>query len=181
MLNGMTTWLRAANPAGRITDIDTARRAARWASISLVGSAMQNAYSLVFTPTDKADLRELMMLTEGPVSREQGAANLVLYDRIADVVLVANMVISVIAVICVLGLAVFQWKRPNRVIPLLALLMFAIAAATWIKTFLDPYQRVLVEAPSNTAHLLIAIVLAVPCIAAYRGASQYSKLLGAKA
>lgn len=178
MLKFVRDCLEAVNPFARHPTLAKARLAARLGAVALIGTALQSVVSTVFLRANADEIKSLLMRAEGPVSLEKAAANEVLYSQISPVLVMLFWGVTVLTVgVCVL-LAWVQWHKLTKIIPLLYLGLSVLGLVVAIKTSMDPNLRVLALDSASSGQALMALLLAVLMVSAYRGASQYHALQG---
>ena len=170
--------VREFNPFAKFSNAQEAHRAARLGAFPLIGSAGQSIISTLFLRSDPEDLKALMIKAEGPVSLEAAVVNETLYTQVVPLVTMMLWVVTVVTVVLCAVLAWVQWRMATKIIPLLYLLVFALSLLSFVATLADPNLRMLAMDVGSVAMTIVAVLLAVLMLGAYRGASHYHALQG---
>ncbi len=180
MLKIVRDGLRIVNPLAKHSTLAEARMAARLGSLALVGTALQSLVSSLIQRSDQDEIKNLLIRAKGSVSFEQAAANEVLYAQLAPMIVALLWGVMLVTVAVCAVLAWVQWHKLTKIIPLLYLGVSALGLAMALRTLMDPDVRVLAMDAASSSQTLMAVVLAVLMVSAYRGASQYHVLKGAR-
>ncbi len=152
-------------------------RLASWALV--VGAIASFARYWINLPT-KAQMLDRMSDVRGPVTLEEAGVDLLLFEKVAEIMRWVGAGIMVVTVAGMIGLAVWQWKRPGWVIPLLFLVLTLAGVATVLSAMMQPtYRSALLDSGYQFSWVL-NLILALVMIAAYRGGRIYHKLRDVK-
>lgn len=159
---------------------EQARIHARLASGVLAVSAMASTIRYWATLPTEAEMLERMRDVRGPVTLEEAGVDMVLFEKLAEIMRWVGAGITLITVVAMLILAVWQWKRPGWVIPLIFLVMTLAGIALVLSAVMQPSYRSALMDTVNHLNWSLNLILAVVMIAAYRGGRIYHKLRDVK-
>ena len=153
---------------------------ARLASVVLVLSALASTIRYWVTLPTKAEMLDRMRDVRGPVTLDEAGVDLVLFEKIAEIMRWVGAGITLTTVAGMLALAVWQWKRPGWVIPLIFLVMTLAGIVLVLSAMMQPSYRSALTDSVNHLNWALNLILALVMIAAYRGGRIYHKLRDAK-
>ena len=155
---------------------EQARLHARLASGVLAVSAMASAIRYLLTIPTKTEMMERMRDVRGPVTLEEAGVDLVLFEKLAELMRWVGAGITGFTVVVMIGLAVWQWRRPGWVVPMIFLVLTLAGIALVLSAIMQPSYRSALLDPVNLFSWGLNLILALVMIAAYRGGRIYHKL-----
>lgn len=155
---------------------EQARIHARLASGVLAVSAMASAIRYLLTIPTKTEMMERMRDVRGPVTLEEAGVDLVLFEKLAELMRWVGAGITGFTVVVMIGLAVWQWRRPGWVVPMIFLVLTLAGIALVLSAIMQPSYRSALLDPVNLFSWGLNLILALVMIAAYRGGRIYHKL-----
>lgn len=153
---------------------------ARLASFALVIGAVSSFVRYWVTLPTKAQMLDRMRDVRGPVTVEEAGVDLVLFEKVVEIMRWVGGGMMALTVIGMNVLAVWQWKRPGWVIPMVFLVMTLAGVAMVLSAIIQPSYRSALMDIGNQLVWALNLILALVMIAAYRGGRIYHKLRDAK-
>jgi len=169
----MTDWVRASNPTAPITSEAEAIAAARASAIAIFLGVIWGIVGIIYLMTAGQAMMEAAMA--------QAAADAPEMAGMTGLMTQAALWVSVGFVVIQLALGLFQWARPNIVIPIIFLLLVGFGLVSGVFGLIMAGQEGMPESAAAPAWqiwggLVILVVQVVLHIAGIRGASKLDKL-----
>lgn len=170
----VSLWLRAANPFTPPRGMAEAQRAAKVGGLVLGVEALSGGASSLRMAADPGYFRNLMsrQFEQMQLPAEQLEFQMMIVEAMRPMM----MLFSIVFVVLMVGVAVVQWRKMTRIIPIIMLAYVAysiLATLGFLVAGLYPAGVFDGWALFNWALFLI---LLPPLIAAYRGATALEKL-----
>lgn len=174
----MSSWIKALNPLDAPTTEPDAKQKARASAVALVISAVHGAIGVALLAANMETMRAAMVEAAAAQSAGQPAESAAMMQSMVGGAADAMPWIAGAIVVIQLGLAFWQWAKPNIVIPIIFLLLTAyglISSLTKVQLGVD----MSVSAASPLWYVIlgmIGIVLAALFhISGIRGAAALGK------
>lgn len=149
---------------------------ARMASVALAITALASTIRYWVTLPTEAEMLDRMRDVRGPVTLEEAGVDLVLFEKLTEIMRWVGAGITFISVAVMIVLAIWQWKRPGWVIPLIYLVMTLAGIVLVLSAMMEPSYRSALMDTVNHINWALNLILALVMIAAYRGGRIYHKL-----
>lgn len=156
--------------------LSQAKTVARMGAVAIAIDAAFNAVRYVLTKPSKAEVMEQMQIIRGPVTLEQAGVDQIMFERMAGIAQWVGAGITILTIVVMIALAIWQWKKPGWVIPLVFLIYILSGVAMVLTSLTNDLVRETLLVWSNLAGWALNLVLAAVMLAAYRGGRIYQQL-----
>lgn len=150
-----------------------------WLGCLAVGiRGIYTLFAFVFLRPSGEEVVAQLRQVRGPVTLDEAAIDQVMFERVADVFVWISGTMTGVVILISVGLGVWQWRRPNAVMPLICLGIIGFSTLLMAYGMMNEHVRAAAFDAHNLVLLAIKPVLAVLLIAAYRGGrfcQQYRK------
>ncbi|QQQ19412.1 hypothetical protein JIP62_04740 [Brevundimonas vitis] len=174
----MSSWIKALNPLDAPTTEPEARQKARASAVALVISAVHGAIGVALLAANMETMRAAMVEAAAAQSAGQPAESAEMVQSMVGGAADAMPWIAGAIVVIQLGLAFWQWAKPNIVIPIIFLLLTAYGLLGSLGT-VQLGMDASVSASSPLWNLILGIIVmvlgAVFHISGIRGAAALGK------
>lgn len=174
----MSDWIKAANPFAPIDNQTTALMAARLSAIGMMVGAVNNLAEGWYSSTG-GGAEATQTIVENMTGRAQSAAEAQMSGQV-------GLVGVAVIVLLQLGLAAFQWKKPNQVLPLLFLVLVVWAFFGTVLGLISPDPITATGATVRPMWLALVTLVTMAIagifhVAGIRGTSALAKFKQAQA
>ncbi len=164
----MTDWIKAMNPTTSLTTESEALDAARIGTVGLVLGALNQAVAGWYTTTD-AGIEASRNVVEQMLGQAPSPEQMAQQAQ-------SGLVMTGVLVALQLGLALLQWSKPNKVIPIIFLVLVILGLVATCVTFLVPAMAASQPLWLTLMSVAMMVIGAITYIASIRGVSALNRI-----